>query len=199
MTEGGFHGHPASLAWTDAYRANGATPSMDRYRYCLDVSREELESFGMMGLVEAAERFEPGRGHAFASFARPRVRGAILDGLGQLGPRGRLPGKRAPLPLQPEHERLAGDRPGPEQELSRRRLQWALRLALDNLPQRARLVVEQRYFEHRTLVDIGLELGVSKSRASRLHAAALRKLRVELAAVMSVGDDTLDAELAQVA
>jgi hypothetical protein len=30
VVEGGFYGHPASLAWTDAYRKNGATPSLEQ-------------------------------------------------------------------------------------------------------------------------------------------------------------------------
>jgi RNA polymerase sigma factor for flagellar operon FliA len=35
----------------------------------------------MEGLVEAAERFDPGRGVAFGTYAYYRIRGAILDGL----------------------------------------------------------------------------------------------------------------------
>jgi RNA polymerase sigma factor for flagellar operon FliA len=171
-----------------------------RHRYRLDVPMEELESFGRMGLVDAAERFDPERGHAFASFARPRIRGAILDGLAQLGPSGRTRRRGGHLKrVRRRHDQLPGEQASAELELSRRRLRSALHQALAELPDRARLLVERRYFEHRTLVDIGLELGVSKSRASRLHAAALRKLRAALAEVMSVGEDTLDAELAQVA
>lgn len=45
------------------------------------VSHEELVSWGGMGLLEAARRFEPDRGVPFAHFARPRVRGAMVDGL----------------------------------------------------------------------------------------------------------------------
>ncbi|MCB9549443.1 MAG: sigma-70 family RNA polymerase sigma factor [Myxococcales bacterium] len=49
------------------------------------VSQEELEQFGHVGLLEARERFDPSRGVAFGAFARFRVRGAIYDGLRQIG------------------------------------------------------------------------------------------------------------------
>lgn len=45
------------------------------------VDVENLESAGMLGLVEAAAKFEAERGIKFATFAYTRVRGAILDEL----------------------------------------------------------------------------------------------------------------------
>lgn len=42
------------------------------------VEREELARAGMLGLVEAAARFDPARG-SFAAFAGRRIEGAILD------------------------------------------------------------------------------------------------------------------------
>lgn len=41
----------------------------------------DLISFGMFGLLDAIERFEPDRGFKFETFAIPRVKGAILDEL----------------------------------------------------------------------------------------------------------------------
>lgn len=43
------------------------------------VDREELARAGALGLVEAARRYEPGRGVPFERFAARRIRGAILD------------------------------------------------------------------------------------------------------------------------
>lgn len=40
---------------------------------------EDLVSAGMIGLIEAFDRFDDGRGVSFGSFAYPRIRGAILD------------------------------------------------------------------------------------------------------------------------
>jgi RNA polymerase sigma factor for flagellar operon FliA len=45
------------------------------------VDLENLEAAGVLGLVEAANRFEPCRGYRFDTFAFPRIRGAILDEL----------------------------------------------------------------------------------------------------------------------
>jgi RNA polymerase sigma factor for flagellar operon FliA len=45
------------------------------------VDLENLEAAGVLGLVEAANRFEPTRGYRFDTFAFPRIRGAILDEL----------------------------------------------------------------------------------------------------------------------
>ena len=42
---------------------------------------EDILSFGVLGLLDAAERFEPERGFSFQTFAVPRIRGAILDEL----------------------------------------------------------------------------------------------------------------------
>src|SRR4051812_9240605 len=40
-------------------------------------SLEDLEQVGAMGLVKAIERFDPGRGYAFTSFAVPTILGEI--------------------------------------------------------------------------------------------------------------------------
>lgn len=44
-----------------------------------EVDVPNLESAGTLGLVEAATKFDPERGIKFATYAYPRVRGAILD------------------------------------------------------------------------------------------------------------------------
>lgn len=46
---------------------------------------EELVAYGSRGLVEAAARYDPERGVAFTTFAHYRIRGAIFDGLRELG------------------------------------------------------------------------------------------------------------------
>lgn len=45
------------------------------------VDREELYSLGIMGLIDAARRYDPQAGVAFSTYATPRIRGSILDGL----------------------------------------------------------------------------------------------------------------------
>jgi RNA polymerase sigma factor for flagellar operon FliA len=45
------------------------------------VDLADLVSDGIIGLMDAVERFEPERGLQFRTFAVPRIRGAIIDGL----------------------------------------------------------------------------------------------------------------------
>jgi RNA polymerase sigma factor for flagellar operon FliA len=48
------------------------------------VAFDDLVSWGTLGLIQAVDRFDASRGRPFTSFAIPRVRGAILDGLRQV-------------------------------------------------------------------------------------------------------------------
>ncbi|MFS8637303.1 MAG: FliA/WhiG family RNA polymerase sigma factor [Gemmatimonadota bacterium] len=47
----------------------------------VDVEVDDLISAGTIGLINAIENFDPGRGLAFSTFAAPRIWGAILDDL----------------------------------------------------------------------------------------------------------------------
>jgi len=59
------------------------------------VELDDLRAMGHQGLLEAARRFDEGRGVSFRRFANYRVRGAMLDGVR----------KSAPLPRR-AHERV---------------------------------------------------------------------------------------------
>lgn len=48
------------------------------------MDREDLISCGVMGLIEAVDRFQPSRGVKFETYAVTRIRGQILDTLRQL-------------------------------------------------------------------------------------------------------------------
>lgn len=59
-------------------------------RRCPDwISRDDLVSAGMVGLIEAADRYDDSRQEPFIAFAEHRIRGAILDELrrGDIMPR----------------------------------------------------------------------------------------------------------------
>src|SRR5262245_34150501 len=55
-----------------------------------EIEFDELVQCGMQGLLEAADRYDRRHGVAFTTFAYYRVRGAMFDGLRQMGwvPRG---------------------------------------------------------------------------------------------------------------
>lgn len=46
-----------------------------------NVSLGDLESYGVLGLIDAVDKFDPSRGVKFQTYAIARIRGAILDGL----------------------------------------------------------------------------------------------------------------------
>jgi RNA polymerase sigma factor FliA len=59
-------------------------------RRCPDwVAREDIVAAGMLGLIEAAERYDESRQEPFIAFAEHRIRGAVLDELrrGDIMPR----------------------------------------------------------------------------------------------------------------
>ena len=45
------------------------------------VEQADLVSYGMFGLMDALEKFEPARGNKFETYAIPRIKGAIIDEL----------------------------------------------------------------------------------------------------------------------
>ena len=45
------------------------------------IERDDLYGAGVIGLIDAAERYDSSRGIAFTTFAETRIRGAILDSL----------------------------------------------------------------------------------------------------------------------
>jgi RNA polymerase sigma factor for flagellar operon FliA len=84
------------------------------------IQRDDLFGWGMRGLIEAADAYDPTRGLAFSTFAFPRIRGAILDELRQLDflPRGRRERLREVERAVGELEQAHGAPPSPE-ELAR--------------------------------------------------------------------------------
>ncbi|MBI3180730.1 MAG: sigma-70 family RNA polymerase sigma factor [Myxococcales bacterium] len=56
-----------------------------RKQFNAQLELEELISYGQVGLLEAAERFDPKVGANFLTFAHYRIKGAIFDGLRKMG------------------------------------------------------------------------------------------------------------------
>jgi RNA polymerase sigma factor for flagellar operon FliA len=57
--------------------------------------------------------------------------------------------------------------------------------AIDDLPEKERLVLALYYFEELTMKEIGLTLGVVESRVSQIHSSAVLRLRSALAGLRS--------------
>jgi RNA polymerase sigma factor for flagellar operon FliA len=79
-----------------------------------------------------------------------------------------------------------GDRIGderaldPEAEIEAVETSYLLSKAIETLGERERIVVVLYYFERRTLAEIGRVLGVTESRVSQMHTAAMGRLRHQM-------------------
>jgi RNA polymerase sigma factor for flagellar operon FliA len=59
--------------------------------------------------------------------------------------------------------------------------------AIDELPEKERMVLTLYYYEELTMKEIGLTLGVVESRVSQIHSSAVVRLRVSLRSLASKG------------
>jgi RNA polymerase sigma factor for flagellar operon FliA len=89
------------------------------------------------------------------------------------------------LAVSPDAPLEAGSRipcpsDAPDTMLARARLWRQVSEAVQALPARERHFIVKCYFEGKTLVEAGAELGLSRSWSSRLHARAVDKLRQRL-------------------
>jgi RNA polymerase sigma factor FliA len=206
--------------------------------------RDDLIQAGMIGLLEAIEKFDPGREIHFKTYAEIRVRGAMLDDLrsrdwiprsvrenagklesaytrlrseqidhptdkqlaGELGLKPKeLPDfleKAKPIPLLSLDslgsfgageesldilETLSDpDLEDPVETILGSEAQEMVREAIEQLPERERLVLSLYYNEELNLKEIGAVLDVTESRVSQLRTKAIGMLRSYLSAYLSV-------------
>ena len=116
------------------------------------VQIEDLLQAGMVGLLDAARRYDASHGAAFSTYAEVRVRGAMLDEL-----------RRGDWVPRSVHRRA-------------REVAEAIR-AIEELPERERQVLALYYDEDLNLREIGAVLGVTESRVSQIRSQALLRLR----------------------
>lgn len=200
-----------------------------------NVELDDMIQAGMMGLMDAASRFEVSQGTQFEVYAAQRIRGAMLDELraNDWMPRSarksqrdiegavhRLEGrlKRAPceseiaaelgLAVADYQEMLHGARgaqlvylddlgAGPEDDdylerylvvdgqepaaiLRDKRFREALVAAIDELPEREKMLLSLYHEQDMNLREIGAVMGVTESRVCQLHSQAVGRLRTKL-------------------
>lgn len=198
------------------------------------VAVDDIIQAGMMGLLEAAGRYDELRGAQFETYAAQRIRGSMLDELRQADwmPRslrrdmrrieaamsklqqhlGRLPNeteiaRELDMPLTEYQQMLFESRGAqlvyyedfheegdedffdrfefdsdsdPLAMLQDEGFRNALIKAIDNLPERERMLMGMHYEQEMNLREIGEVMGVSESRVCQLHSQAVARLRVLL-------------------
>jgi RNA polymerase sigma factor for flagellar operon FliA len=152
--------------------------------------RDDVVSAAVLGLIDAVDRFEPGRGVPFEAYASLRIRGTVVDELRRLDERGRSDRRREEATLAVSLDELM-DRgvwkrlPVAVDELDERYeredLNDRVQNALGRLPLRQREVLARYYGDALTLREAGARMGVSEARACQLHGRAIQNLRRELA------------------
>lgn len=165
---------------------------------CQGADREDLVAWGILGLVQAARRYEPESGATFGAYAARRVRGQVLDALRERDPLTRtarrafrLARERDPALPSPVVEvsldaylEAGRDPTGTPVEACRaaRDRRWAgVAAALRSLPEIERTVLVLSYGRGLTLREIGAQVGLSESGVCRLRARALRRVRARCA------------------
>lgn len=198
------------------------------------VQLDDLLQAGMLGLLEAAQKFDGGKGASFETYAGIRIRGAIVDEMrrGDWVPRsvhrnarriteamkqleGRLGREAKDTEIAEEmdvsldeYHTMANDSlsgrlfsldemlhedeinttqisvsemlHGPAEVAQRQALKKALAQAIDDLPEREKMVLSLYYEEELNLKEIGLVLGVSESRVSQIHTQVALKLKKKM-------------------
>ena len=142
--------------------------------------RDEFESAACLALVEAARSFDPARNIRFATFARFRIRGALVDVGRGMTPSGLEDERDAPTfvtmtPYSEEHGKvLIADAPpavGSEFDDVD-----AVEHILRKLPQKHASVCRMQYLSGKTQVEIARRLGCSQAEVTRLHLKSLELL-----------------------
>jgi RNA polymerase sigma factor for flagellar operon FliA len=142
------------------------------------ITMEDLEQMGSIGLMAAAERCDQRRKHLFTSYARAKIRGAMLDGI-----RDWIAESMHQAEIQVEMLDLPGANEDPETAAARAERDGALLRAVQDLPARQRLVIEMRFRDGLTQRATAAALGgVSQANVAALEGRGIRSLRQRLAA-----------------
>ncbi len=149
--------------------------------------------FGIEGLNEAVDRFDPEYGTKFETYAIQRIRGKIIDELRKAQIKPRMLIKDDPnqiqymnvsinQPVSKEdgsmlYEVLPADVETPEVETEKLEAKEMLVEAIKNLNERDRMVITLYYFEHLSYKEIAEVLEISVSRISQIHSKIIENLK----------------------
>jgi RNA polymerase sigma factor (sigma-70 family) len=213
--EASLRGRPLSavVAVTSALSLNMTVNPADHlglvwkiaHRFRTHVPIEDLVQEGSIGLLRAAERFDPGRGVVFATYAGHWIEAKIKHYLREKASVVRLPSRvhddaikaREPLPAPassldavsgPEGQTLydvcaveveSADKIAERSEQAD--IVWS---TVDTLERRSKRILRGRFLEGKTFTELGDELGLSKQRVEQIEKLALRTLRPRMEAAL---------------
>lgn len=150
---------------------------------------DDLASAAFLGLIDAVDRFEPGRGVPFEAYASLRIRGAMIDELRRVSQRSRnASAEETPRTLSlddlVDNDQLhivGATEDDIHESFEHEDLRGRVEGALAGLPPRQREVLARYYADALTLREAGVRMGISEARACQLHGRAIVNLRRALA------------------
>jgi RNA polymerase sigma factor (sigma-70 family) len=136
---------------------------------------DELIQWGVVGLLEARERFDPSRGAQFGAYAERRIRGAMLDSLRRDGNQARRVNKEPDAILENTIGRSA-DEEDPVEHLLRHANDGLIAQAVKTLSERQQLILQLFFVEELNNREIAQALDVSEAYVSKTRSRTLAKL-----------------------
>ncbi len=153
--------------------------------------------FGVEGLSEAIDRFDPGVGTKFETYAIQRIRGKIIDELRKLQIKPRPTNPNSPNQVYYSnvslnssfddedgyqlYEIIPNDYETQDETLNKIEAKEFLTGALRQLDERDRLIITLYYYEDLNYKEIAEVLKITVSRVSQVHSKIMKNLKNKLA------------------
>ncbi|MFC1898306.1 sigma-70 family RNA polymerase sigma factor [Candidatus Cloacimonadota bacterium] len=131
----------------------------------LGILQEDLEQEGMIGLLEAADKYDEDKGAKFSTYATFWIKKRILEAVDKE--------KKTNFNTSSLKDGVTGDKTRSINPLKQDKLSFP-----ENMPQAERLVIKLLFKDQFTLKEISEQLGISRERVRQLKEKALRRMRI---------------------
>jgi len=159
--------------------------------------RRDYFQFGIEGLSEAIDRFDPDYGTKFETYAIQRIRGKIYDELRKYSPKfetvcdseGTAVNTSSSVSLNSSvvddegmqlYEMVSGGYDEPDDLLEKNELKEKLVELIKGLNERDRNILSLYYYEELNYQEIAKLLNITVSRVSQLHSKIIKSLKEKL-------------------
>ena len=150
------------------------------------LSTDDLISEGSIGLMKAADKFDPSRGKPFVTFAAPFIRRSIEDAISRLTGEVPIMSTDESLPIGSNNNytllNVLEDKGAPRTDaaLEQNALSDNMTKAINTLNEREQAVIKRCFgidCQHMTMAEIGEQLGLKRERVRQIRDKAMRKLK----------------------
>ena len=156
-----------------------------RARVWNQADREDMFQEAAIGLLEAASRYETGRGVGLGCYGSARAKGACLDQVRLLARRGCEVQDSDVLLGSSARAKSSNESKSPESRVMLARFRRFLADGRLSLPEPERSVLRQRYQEGLSVREVARDQGVSPATVLRIEKRALNVLRAGFLAAES--------------